>query len=312
MPEKICGVYSITCLSNGKMYIGSSSHIHNRWLSHKSRLKNKIHSPILQNTYNKYGLNSFCFNILEICDLSNLIQREQYWYNHFKSIGYKMLNYSNIIENPTRGIPISQERKNHLSKILKGRPSKNKGRKITEETRKKMSIASTGRKMTQKNKDILSEINKKPKTIEHRQRLSQVKKELVGVKIVCLQTNEVFNSLIDAANKYGIKYQSIRQSILRKGKCKSLNFYYANHNLTNEEIKNIIETDLRKKKKNHNYNYKEFYRLIKGKKILSINTNKIFNSISEASEYFKKSPTSIRNYIINKKEILGERLTFIN
>ena len=34
--EKICGIYKITNLINGKVYIGQSTNIERRWKDHKS------------------------------------------------------------------------------------------------------------------------------------------------------------------------------------------------------------------------------------------------------------------------------------
>ena len=35
MSEKICGIYKITNLVNGKVYIGQSQDIYSRWKEHK-------------------------------------------------------------------------------------------------------------------------------------------------------------------------------------------------------------------------------------------------------------------------------------
>jgi len=40
---KILGIYKITNLKNGKVYIGSSKNIKRRLIEHKSRLKNNKH-----------------------------------------------------------------------------------------------------------------------------------------------------------------------------------------------------------------------------------------------------------------------------
>lgn len=93
---KIQGVYKITNIINGKMYIGSSNDVRRRLREHKNDLKNNNHgNEYLQNSYNKYGSNSFDYSIIEIIDNSQmLIEREIYWIKSFnsmdKNVGYNM------------------------------------------------------------------------------------------------------------------------------------------------------------------------------------------------------------------------------
>lgn len=80
---KVCGIYAIVNLINHKRYIGSSINTRKRWYGHKLHLrKNKHHSAHLQNAWNKYGEDSFIFVVLEECNESELIQREQFYLDH--------------------------------------------------------------------------------------------------------------------------------------------------------------------------------------------------------------------------------------
>lgn len=59
-------------------YIGSAKIIKRRWQEHITHFKkNKHHSEFAQNAFNKYK--SIIFSIIELCDESNIAQREQYW-----------------------------------------------------------------------------------------------------------------------------------------------------------------------------------------------------------------------------------------
>lgn len=79
------GIYQISNITNNKSYIGSTKNLNSRKHSHFFHLKtNKHHNPHLQASYNKYGFSAFIFNILEICDLNNLILREQYYVDKLK------------------------------------------------------------------------------------------------------------------------------------------------------------------------------------------------------------------------------------
>jgi group I intron endonuclease len=218
------GIYSITFLKNNKIYIGSSSNILQRWSSHKSRFKNNKHTPLLQNNYNKYGLENIKFDILEECSVEDLIKNEQKWFDYYKGKSYKLLNYGNFVENVTRGVPLSLERKIHLSQKLKGKPNVNKGKKMSNEFRLKVSKSQIGRKMTQKNKEILKPYINRPKTNEEKLKFSIAKKMFYNNKIICIETQEVFDSYIDAARRFNTSYQAIRQSIIRNGKCKKMTF----------------------------------------------------------------------------------------
>jgi hypothetical protein len=74
------GVYKITNLKNGNFYIGSSVNIYNRFHTHSNKLFYNNHSSkYLQNAYNKYGKNSFFFEVLEYCDKKIIEKREQYY-----------------------------------------------------------------------------------------------------------------------------------------------------------------------------------------------------------------------------------------
>jgi len=93
----ISGIYKIENKVNGKMYIGSSKNIENRWKQHKSLLRiNKHHSQHLQYAWKKYGEECFKFEVIEDgVSQEDLFAREQYWMD-------KMQSY-----NPKRGYNIS-------------------------------------------------------------------------------------------------------------------------------------------------------------------------------------------------------------
>lgn len=92
--EKIGAVYKITNIQTKKNYIGSSKNVYKRFYQHiKSLFKNKHHSLHLQRSWNKYGPNSFVFEIIEIIDKNNfkddkeymkiLRNREQYYIDYY-------------------------------------------------------------------------------------------------------------------------------------------------------------------------------------------------------------------------------------
>ena len=91
-----CGIYKIENKLNGKVYIGQSIFIEDRWKNHKIIGKNKNYifhyKPLYQDMYN-YGLDNFEFSIIEKCLKENLNDREVYWikyYNSYQPNGYNL------------------------------------------------------------------------------------------------------------------------------------------------------------------------------------------------------------------------------
>lgn len=71
--EKICGIYCIKNLKNGKCYVGQSVNIYTRWNQHKSQLrKNNHYNTDLQIDWNLYQEHNFEFKILCECNEEKL------------------------------------------------------------------------------------------------------------------------------------------------------------------------------------------------------------------------------------------------
>ena len=82
---KKAGIYCIINVCNQKKYVGSSKNLYRRLMSHRSALRKGVHeNRKLQNSWNKHGEDNFQYFILEYCQESNLISREQYYIDSIK------------------------------------------------------------------------------------------------------------------------------------------------------------------------------------------------------------------------------------
>jgi group I intron endonuclease len=133
------GIYSIRNIANGKIYVGSSVNISQRWKHHKSRLNNNSHDNLhLNNAWKEYGADAFEFSIIEICPINMLIIREQAWIDYYCSFnrekGYNILEVAGSV----LGMRHSEETIKKMCLFQKGHP-------VSDETKRKISIANKGK-----------------------------------------------------------------------------------------------------------------------------------------------------------------------
>lgn len=213
--KNLSGIYKITNTINGHCYIGSSVNIRSRWRGHISDLsKNKHHSIYLQRAWNKYGANCFEFSVIEECEKSLLIQREQFHINKFCP-EYNILQFAGS----PLGVKHSEEtkRKNaeaHIgnqyaveymrSEEAREKFSKiHKGKIVSEETRYKQSLAKIGRILSSSTKEKMKASASKGE-------------EKHNSKLTWEQVNEIRKRYIprvtsqrDLAKEYGVDQQVI-------------------------------------------------------------------------------------------------------
>jgi group I intron endonuclease len=180
MKNQGSGIYKLQSkIKPERIYVGSAINFRNRLAHHKSDIRHNRHGSIkLQRHCNKYGWDDIEMVILEECDISCLLDKENYYikllspyFNCLEqagsSLGYKHTEEAKrkmsealkgkkfseerrlqmSLESTVKGKPLSEE---HKAKISVG----NKGRKHSEQARHNMSVAHIGKKPT-------SEANKK-------------------------------------------------------------------------------------------------------------------------------------------------------
>ena len=181
----ISGIYMIKSrLYPNRFYIGSAQNIRQRWLLHQSELKrNKHKNNRLQNHYNKYGEDDLIYLILVGCQKENLVAYEQFYID--------MLNpYFNILKNAYSLLNFkhSEITKEYLRQI-------NLGHKMTKEQNEKNRLARLGKPVFPKGTKFSE---------SHRKNIAKAKMR----KVINTKTHEVFNSVGDAANTLGIRYNT--------------------------------------------------------------------------------------------------------
>jgi group I intron endonuclease len=155
---KVAGIYKITSPS-GKIYIGQSWTIQQRWKWHKNE---KAYNGPLQKSFNKYGYDAHAFEIIHELpsdvDQAVLDEYEILYIELYKSCNLKLLNVA-----PGglggRGYRHREEDKKRMSEIAKKRGitqeeitrmhKANTGRALSEERKQKISISLTGQKFTE-------------------------------------------------------------------------------------------------------------------------------------------------------------------
>ena len=124
------GVYKITNINNGKVYVGESINIEKRWDEHKEDLENNNHHNYkLQEDYNTYGEDNFKFEVLEEIDANNLelimqkcllIILENKYIKQFNSIdnGYNIENTLELILKGEKPLFVGDKINGRLKYIL--------------------------------------------------------------------------------------------------------------------------------------------------------------------------------------------------
>jgi group I intron endonuclease len=196
-PSVIHSIYQITNLVNNKIYIGKTKQLpRKRWSDHKTRSQN----PHLKHSINKYGIDSFKFEVivqtLSFTDCNYIETHLIKEYNTTNpSIGYNMR--------------------------LGG-----DGGEHTPESRLRMSIAGKGKKKSESCKQNM----RKPKSDEHRENISKGMSKCKRAKskrylVIDTFTNESQNlSILEFCEKYNKRLDCVRPRVSQNKPYKHWNF----------------------------------------------------------------------------------------
>ena len=84
------GIYKITRLKTGEIYIGKSTDVKKRWGEHAKTAYGvgSIAHSILHTTIKRDGIENFTFELLEEVPKDKLTEREKYWITFYDSKNY--------------------------------------------------------------------------------------------------------------------------------------------------------------------------------------------------------------------------------
>jgi len=198
--KDIAGIYTITS-PTGKIYIGSSQNIEQRWYFYKTL--NCKGQPHVYRSLKKYGPETHQFDIFEYCSTDQLLLKEQKWLDFFKPelncalsaiapmrgrkhTAETLKKMSEAKKGKKRG-PHSAEHRRNLSESLKGKTHSVEAKLKMSKAKQNMS-AETKLKMSKAKQNMSAETKKKiseakkgkkraPFSAETKKKISEAQKE---------------------------------------------------------------------------------------------------------------------------------------
>ena len=317
-------IYKITNIVDGKVYIGQTNvNFENREYAHRYELSKGIHKNThLQSAANKYGLENFVFEKIQECDTEELDALETLWINLFNSTNRS--NGYNFEGGGSKNKTAHDETRRKLSLKGKAFSKTSKGRALI----RKRAQAAAGHKNYNAKKVICINDKKvfgciryaseyynvnrsdvsavcrglrisvsdlqfayfeEGKIYELKERKSTAGKDNHNArKVICIDTGEIFNTMTEAAQKFGLNMKNICQ-VCRGDKLSTGGLQFAYF----EEHKEYKLKELPVHEKgNHPC----------ARKIICINDKKIFSSVIEASEYYGITYQNLHQVVLGKNK----------
>lgn len=183
-------IYKIVNKLNGTTYVGQTiNSINQRFIQHKHA--SLTHNTYLYNAMKKYGINNFYIEQIDSANsLDELNTKEIYW---IEKLNTKAPNGYNIVDggNGVKGFRHSPETKELLRIKSTGNTNATGKHNISNDSKTRMLLAHKGKTSPFKNKKHSAEAKSKL-SLNH------------SKKVICLETNEVYLSSLDASKKLNI------------------------------------------------------------------------------------------------------------
>lgn len=216
LPEKgTVGIYKITSPS-GKVYIGQSTCIAKRWRYYK--YNNCKGQTKLLNSLVKHGSSFHTFEVLEVCNKSNLNFRERYWQEFYNVLDPEKGLNCTLVETNYKSKVLSDEGRAKISKAnggknnpmygRKGKLNPNFGKKFSEDRIEQMRQQQLGFKHTEDTKNKLKELFKDLSwSAEDVEKRSRTKKE--KTLVLNTETGIYYMGYEEAGDTCGMKVPSL-------------------------------------------------------------------------------------------------------
>lgn len=324
--DKICGIYKIRNIINNKFYIGSALDMKDRKKGHFSRLRSKTykhHCYKLQKEFTKFGEKNFIFEVVQFCEPDERLDIEQklldehwgkpYCYNAspyaigsissgkevicltdgkiFRTIReccrYYNLEESGVSRN-IQGMYIEPERRFTTTKIYN---------KMLEDGYKHNYILENYNSLIINYSKYFEYNNPKPP-------VKCGKDNNRAVSIICLTDNIAFDTIKECCEYYNrdrsgivkningkyenpplkFTYKSIYDAMIKDGY--THDYIFNNYNSLLENYRHMLYKGKKPKGKFGGKN-------VKATAIICLDDNKIFDTITECVDYYKRDRTSI-------------------
>lgn len=205
------GVYCWINIESGKKYVGSSVDLYRRFMQYYNikYITRASKSSLICRALLKYGYSSFKLEILEYCETSVLIEREQYYidllkpeYNILKVAG-SLFGYKHTIESLKKMSEISRNKSEEtiakLREAALGRTYQH-----TEETKNKIRDMMLGKKHTEETKEKL-------RLIQSNRTVHPVKGLNIQIKDTLTGEITLYDSLRNAGKSLNTSHSSIKK-----------------------------------------------------------------------------------------------------
>lgn len=323
-------IYKITNLVDGKVYIGQTTvGFEKRIREHLYKLRNDKHkNEHLQRAYNKFGETNFVFEILQECEIKEIDSLECYWIELFestdRSYGYNFENGGNKnkkhhAETLTKLSELSKRNwenpiylKKMAERIERMTGSKNPAaiKVICVNDGKIFDALSEAAEYYNISNKYISRVCKGERYSTNGLQFAHYeegkKYELketpiyekgnhpTARKIICINENKVFDSVVEASEFYKISYDNIHQVVLGKNivtKTPDGHWYQFAYYEEGKKykLKKFDETKIKKPKK-----------------VVCINTGQTFESICQAANHFGLQQSKISLVCSGKRNYHGK------